>query len=62
MSSPREPLPNAPLEELPAPDGPVGPVAGPVQGNSDDSLPARRTIIGQTTRDVRVMVLYARGR
>src|ERR671910_802199 len=61
VSSPREPLLYAPLKEFSAPDGPVGPVAGPVQRHPDDALLARPLVVGQATRDVRVMVLYADG-
>ena len=61
VSVPHEPLLYAPLEELPSPDGAVCPVAGPVQGHPDNALLARPLVVGQTTRDVRVMVLYAHG-
>src|SRR5919199_4171686 len=62
MPPPYESFPDAPLQELPAPDGPVGPVAGPVERHPDDPLLARPLIVGQAAGDVGVVVLHAYAR
>src|ERR687885_349642 len=62
MRSPYESFPDAPLQELPAPDGPVGPVAGPVERHPNDPLLARPLVVRQAAGDVRVVVLYTHRR
>src|SRR4028119_2147253 len=51
----------AALEELPAPDGAVRAVAGPVEGDPDYVLRGGTLVVSETTRDVRVVVLDADG-
>jgi hypothetical protein len=56
---PREPLRYAPLQELSAPDGPVGPVSCPVQRHPDDPFCVRALVVRQAARCVGVVVLHA---
>src|ERR687886_1746590 len=59
MRSPYESFPDAPLQELPTPDGPVGPVAGPVERHPNDPLLTWPLVVRQAAGDVRVVVLHA---
>ena len=59
MTSALEAFPYAALEELSAPDGAVLAVASPVERHPDHTLFCGTPVVGQATRDVRLMVLHS---
>src|SRR5215204_3578735 len=62
MRPPHETFGYAPLQKFPAPDGPVAPVAGPVQRHTDDPFIARTLVVRQAGGYVGVVVLHAHRR